>query len=1837
MDPTLPLPPSSGGTGQTFFTRGDILVSPGDNLLVRLPVGADGNVLSSNSLAPTGIAWVAPGSTPATTTTPGQMRIASVEEVIQGTDTSKAVTPATLSAAFMSPNVIGGSSCQDAYFDNLSCGSLSGTVQAKFGDLESTDKVVSPAQLRSIIQSSSVAIGSNKEGNISLPFANFGNLKTTNLQVIGLPPWPVYAFANESSVLDVTSSNEIVSPSLVPTIFSQPPALGSRVPNAAKFTTLECQNINVQNPPWSQPKLNFATQEDITEGTDESKVINPKVLANTLRSIPEVTKVNQLECASSGSFQSIHTNTLTGPIATSDDIKSKAEGKILTTDNVETLFAQGFHIGTAGKGIANVTTLTADTVLGDCIVDISKDLQDQSEKIVTASALSKVLQSPPPFGSQNPNDARFLEINVDRVSGKALAEPSDIKDPQSDKLVTPSGLALIFSHPPILGSQQPNSATFTNVTTDSITSTNITTEVVNSTIVNAQIGQEQCRANAFINVLDATSMNLKDIHAESVYGQLKTPQKDIFASTLTTETYVSTPTLYGKVGDSTTSHEVYASTIVASKVYSQIGDLNNQQPLFATDVSCSKLESRGDVKCANLDAGMVSGHLIGQLGKPESCDDAYVQSLSAVSSISSPLLTSSMIYGQVGDSSKKNNVFANTLNANKLIGTLGDASTRNAVNASSVTSTTINNSGNIYSAGPVYGQVGDQSIYHDVHANTVYGNCLHGQIGDGIAPTRDGYFSTITGNQLYGSLGDSSNRDNVFASKIECTEIAISESVKMKSIQAESGVFQNISGNLGNQSSKSNAIIADLSCDAISCSKGTIGRVSISNNELNVDCPMSVGGLITCHSLNLEDAVLSGNATIFKNLTVSGSTSLRNVSLQGNIDISGNLQCEAIQTKAIKTSQLDMESTNLEIDSLVTQDLTIQNKSYLNLVTAKSVIVDGPVSSDSLVANSLASHSAVADNAIIKEIDTQSIVSERILTEELECKHVNTKAINTSNLCVEGLFDSSSKDFCVLRGIHVQGSLSSTGSLSVDGSSSLHDTTCDNLITKGSLIVNNTAAFRKDASIDGSLSIAQDLHVRGRLSFKDEITAISVSSDGDIITNGSLYATKELSIGGDITSQNICAANIDCASIGIESNLSVGGNVSIQDLYIAGVTHSNGSFQVGGDIKVSGSLHSGDAYVSDLSAKDINVSNIVADGNLSCQSISATEVWSTGDISGGNLSVKSLEALDATFKSDVTTLGSFSALGKCTIGLGLLCASVNTGNVSCKNVNSSGWLSVVGDITSQGALYVGSNTLTDTKSTLSGDLSVGKSILAEENVSCRRLHALTTVDCDSLNTRVMTSGSISCSSVTVGSTSVDANLKTGKIICDDVTMNGSLSVSGDVCCGSILASGITLKDGTVIGAKGSGCSLTLSDSLSIGGVFSGKSAIFSKDVTVGDLTATSIDVSGSVKIQNSVSMHSLATDSIICRGRLMSGPLQCESISSSGDISVANFTALGNSTVSGDLTVDGSMVLGGSLQLSGGVIMSESLFVQGSISTKSMLDSTSIDTGSLVASGGLGVRKNTYIGGLLSVRGGTFLQNSVTLTSDSTSPVLVVNSQLDASSKSSASAVFSGGMGIGKSLIVGGDFSAGNATLQSLNLISSSTTPVFTVSGMMDATATNSASAVFSGGVGIGRDLMVGGNVTSQNLTCQKLDVGNLSVASDLKISGNITIEKVTSLNTDDSVSATTGSAVFKGGVGIKKSLNVGGDVSMNSLKVFSDMLVYSDLDATSVDCASAVFSGGVGIEKSMYVGGDVAIGGKMMLSGLADGEILIGRNGSVEKLAPGKVGQVLMMTTSGPQWTDLS
>lgn len=185
----------------------------------------------------------------------------------------------------------------------------------------------------------------------------------------------------------------------------------------------------------------------------------------------------------------------------------------------------------------------------------------------------------------------------------------------------------------------------------------------------------------------------------------------------------------------------------------------------------------------------------------------------------------------------------------------------------------------------------------------------------------------------------------------------------------------------------------------------------------------------------------------------------------------------------------------------------------------------------------------------------------------------------------------------------------------------------------------------------------------------------------------------------------------------------------------------------------------------------------------------------------------------------------------------------------------------------------------------------------------------------------------------------------------------------------------------------------------------------------------------------------------------------------------------------------------GALIVSGGVGISSSTNIGGKLAVYSDEQATALDTdGALIVKGGASIAKDLWVGGVL---------HAVL----STSTVAVISQAADTVRVSDP------GTGMYFPMLAGdttGYISAKASSIFNFYLDDGRlTSPLITVSSSTNSTSTNSGALIVNGGVGIGKDLWLGGtiNATSATIAGDTAIGGNLNVTGNIHAVGNITAE----------------------------------------------------------------------------------------------------------------------------------
>jgi hypothetical protein len=301
----------------------------------------------------------------------------------------------------------------------------------------------------------------------------------------------------------------------------------------------------------------------------------------------------------------------------------------------------------------------------------------------------------------------------------------------------------------------------------------------------------------------------------------------------------------------------------------------------------------------------------------------------------------------------------------------------------------------------------------------------------------------------------------------------------------------------------------------------------------------------------------------------------------------------------------------------------------------------------------------------------------------------------------------------------------------------------------------------------------------------------------------------------------------------------------------------------------------------------------------------------------------------------------------------------------------------------------------------------------------------------------------------------------------------------------------------------------------------------------------------------------------------------------------------GGISAAGSLNVVGAISASGTLTVTGGITAARldcsGVMKSGSISTGTFTANTlnaaagdqsnSVSSGALVVVGGAGIGGALHVGGGITAANlnlgsgaikttGTINSGNIVSTGTFQAASLNATSVSASTNTGSGALVVVGGVGIGKNLIVGeGISAAGGITFSGITRVLNAT----------PATSTSVAALTVAGGAGIAGALYVGGITAA----------GGISMGGALNVGGAVAVSNATS-----STSTTSGALIVAGGAGIAGALYVGA-IQTQTLNAASSTA------SSSTTSGALTVVGGVGIGKNLIVGDGISAAGGITFSGI--------------------------------------
>ena len=476
----------------------------------------------------------------------------------------------------------------------------------------------------------------------------------------------------------------------------------------------------------------------------------------------------------------------------------------------------------------------------------------------------------------------------------------------------------------------------------------------------------------------------------------------------------------------------------------------------------------------------------------------------------------------------------------------------------------------------------------------------------------------------------------------------------------------------------------------------------------------------------------------------------------------------------------------------------------------------------------------------------------------------------------------------------------------------------------------------------------------------------------------------------------------DPTNVGIGNNnplntLDVNGSVAIGNTYAGTITAPTDGVIIKGNVgigthnptvklDVSGSGHftdnlivTGNTILNTLSAGDSTLTNVGITNNASIGGlldvIGATELGGTLDVTG-NTTLSTLWVNETLNVIGATELGgTLDVTGNTTLELVTIKGSLDiTGTVNLNNTTQS-TSSTIGALTIDGGVGIAKNTniggilgvmgATELGGTLdvSGATTISDNLTVTGNTILNTLWVNNDSTLNSVN--IINNASVGGTLDVSGATTISDNLDvTGTSTLASATVGGTLDVSGATTISDALnvTGTSTLASATVGGTLNVSGATTISDNLNVTGTSTLASA------TVGG----TLNVSGATTISDNLTVTGNTTLSKV----------------SAGDSTLNSVDITKNASIGGKLDVTGNTTL----EL---VTIKRSLDITGTVNLNNTTQSTSSTIGALTIDGGVGIAKNTNIGGILGVTGATSLSTTLNVSGVTTLASATVGGTLD--------------------------------------------------------------------------------------------------------------------------------------------------------------------------------------------------------------------------------------------------
>jgi hypothetical protein len=685
-------------------------------------------------------------------------------------------------------------------------------------------------------------------------------------------------------------------------------------------------------------------------------------------------------------------------------------------------------------------------------------------------------------------------------------------------------------------------------------------------------------------------------------------------------------------------------------------------------------------------------------------------------------------------------------------------------------------------------------------------------------------------------------------------------------------------------------------------------------------------------------------------------------------------------------------------------------------------------------------------------------------------------------------------------------------------------------------------------------------------------TLQSITNRG-AITNNALQLTNTTSS----TSTNSGALTV-AGSVGVGSNLNVGGNIkgTFLDNYVI-ITQNNGTLTTSTGLQYTGT------------DSRLTVSGVIASGGNILEN-NVRVLTNVVPTAGTAISITSVSTSNGTMAFTINNQGVTSLAGTTYLGISAVSGAVTLSNLGVQTLTagtdtavsaSTGTITVwststLQSITNRGASTdntvsisntAGSTTTTGGALTVSGGVGIGQNlniggtlnVWGAATFSSPVTFSGTATYVYSTNT-YYTDNLLELHTTSTG-INTEWTFDDGKDIglrfhyynrALTTGTNAALVLASDSQLLEFYSSGAESNTGTFASGVYGGFKTGLVELTGTGATASA-TAVGQQSLTV---DANGIGVTGDSYFANGLGIGAQATFA----SAKVTNNFTASGISTLNGAVTANSTlgVVGNFNVTGTSLLSGNVTAAGNFGVIGNANITGTTTLVGVVNATNGTSSAGTNTGAVVITGGLGVGENVNVGGNLFVQG---VINATVVGSISTATNLTAGSSGSIPYQTAFGRTSFFGPGTAGDLLV----SNGGGSPSFVNTL--------TLAGTTQASNTLSGTLQVRGGVGIGKDLWVGGDIyTLGQQVITTSTVNNYSnqtavyAGTDTAVStstGNITVWSTSTLqsitnrgattnnaisitNNNNSADTGTGALIVTGGVAVVGNLNVSGNVKLS-------------------------------------------------------------------------------------------